>query len=73
MSEEFNPFAGGDEVGGNASSKLRTPTFADLSKDVKDKEETDQEYCVRVLKEHNYTESDIGIRDPYWKRKNGIS
>lgn len=68
---EFNPFAGGDEVGGNASSKVR-PSFADFSKDVKDTkiEETDLEYCRRVLKEHNYIESDIGIRDPYWKRKN---
>lgn len=36
------------------------------------KEETDAEYCKRVLAENGNLESNIGLSDPYWDRKQRI-
>lgn len=67
--KKFDPFAGGGDVGGTSSSKER-PSLKNFNQPrvAKDKE-TNADYCVRVLAEHNNLESDISVTDPYWKKK----
>lgn len=74
---DANPFAGGGEVGGTSSSKLRVPSLsrskAEVKPVVEDEIITKEDklaYVQETLKKYNYLESDIPVSDKYWQLKN---
>lgn len=82
MSDKFDPFAGGDKVGGNASSRLRETksevdeTPADeadvINEVVRDEVESPLQYVQRILAEYGNKESEIPLSHEYWTLRNRV-